>query len=38
MRGGFGERGELYFEVELIAFVGTVLPIEALLVNSGFAA
>lgn len=35
MRGGFGERGELYFEVELIAFDGTVLPIEALL-DTGF--
>ncbi|MGG6266328.1 hypothetical protein ACQ4M3_08730 [Leptolyngbya sp. AN03gr2] len=35
MRGRFGERGELYFEIELISADGDVLVIEALF-DTGF--
>lgn len=35
MQGRFGEIGELFFEIELIAATGETLPVEALL-DTGF--
>ncbi len=35
IQGNFGESGELYFEIELIAADGSVIPVNALL-DTGF--